>query len=152
MTINPLVDSIQRVLQENRLRMTQPRIAVIQALEANADRFLSPEEIFNQIRQSRSYRCDRVSVYRILRTFTQLNIVSKSDFHGEASRFRLSPNISPKPSHHHEHFFRCLACNDISPIEGCFVMGHIRKMESKGYRHITHHLEMSGTCPSCTTP
>ena len=149
MNLNDFTARVQKVLQENNLRMTRARLAVLKAMGKHFARFLTSEEIFRQIQRSQKHSCDSVSVYRILNTFHQLNIVLKSDFHGEASRFRLNPDVSEKSSH--QHFFRCLECDDISPLKGCFVMGKIREMEAQGYKHISHHLEINGTCPSCAT-
>lgn len=149
MNLNTFLLSMQKILQKNHLRMTRPRLAVIKVLEQNRHRFLSSEEIFLQIQQYGAHNCDQTSVYRILNAFKQLNIVSKTDFHGEASRFRLNPEVPQSSPPAHQHFFRCLRCENISPLKDCLVTRQIRQMESEGYKDIGHHLELNGTCPSC---
>ena len=151
MKLSNLTKSLQKILKRNHLRVTQPRLAIIKVLEKNQDRFLTSEELFHLVQQSDGPHCDKVSVYRILNTFKKLNIVTKSDFCGEASKFRLSPNLFSKGSSH-QHFFRCLHCNDIKELEECLVEQQIRHMETQGYKNIGHHLEMSGICPSCANP
>ena len=100
------LEGFLQTLKNNKLRVTQSRIAVASTLIKNSEQALTPEEIFHKIEASRDLHCDQVSVYRILATLEDLNLIKKSKFQGEASRYML--NLSPnKSGPHHEHFFKC---------------------------------------------
>ena len=142
------LDSFLQVLKNNKLRITQSRISVATILIKTIRIPLTPEEIFQKIDASKTFHCDQVSVYRILSTLEDLNLVTKSKFQGEASRYMV--NLSHgKDEHHHEHFFKCYSCNLIEPFKGCLVSKKEKELENAGYANLKHHLEITGLCPSC---
>ena len=143
-------ESIKSMLKEKGYRITRARLAVLNVLDKKRDRFVSAEEIFRHIQKSHSPSCDPASVYRALGTFTKLNIVAKSDFHGKASKFRLNRDVPQKAEH--THFFQCQKCHHITPLETCLIAPQIRKLQSQGYRDLNHHLEINGVCPPCAAP
>ena len=143
------IKKIKEVLKENGLRVTQSRLAVAAILTRSNSVPLTSEEVFHKIKSSKVLHCDQVSVYRILSKFEELNIVKKSIFQGEASRYMIQDEKN-KPGQHHEHFFKCIACNTIESIEGCLVSRKEKELESRGYTNLNHHLEITGICPSCT--
>ena len=138
---------VRNILQSHALRITQSRLAVASILIKN-NTLLTPEEIYKQIQRSKKLSCDQVSVYRTLAIFEQLGLVKKSTFQGEPSRYMLDI-IKRKNTHHHEHFFKCNGCNIIKPLKGCLISKQEKKLEEDGYRDLTHHLEITGLCPSC---
>ena len=60
------LDVYKSELQKKGLKVTNSRISVFMVLEENNDLFLSPEEIFEKIKNSNLPKCDRTSVYRVL--------------------------------------------------------------------------------------
>ena len=147
--LNEKIETIIEILKKENLRITQGRIAVAKYLIKNDDSFFSPEEIFLKIQKSKRYDCDQVSVYRTLSKFEALGIVKKSSFKGEATRYKFN-NDQIKKGHNHEHFFKCIDCSVIEPFEDCLVGKKEKELESKGYRNLTHHLEIIGVCPACS--
>lgn len=142
------IETIKEILKKEGLRITQGRLAVADILIRNQDHFFSPEEIYLRIQKSKKYECDQVSVYRTLTKFEELAIVTKSSFKGEAARYQCSEDQF-KNSRNHEHFFKCLDCSAIEPFEDCLVGKKEKELERKGYKNLTHHLEILGICPSC---
>ena len=59
------INEIKDFLKENDLRVTQSRLAVYSVLLNSHEKLLTPEEIFNQIENTKSLKCDLVSVYRL---------------------------------------------------------------------------------------
>lgn len=135
------------LLKQNKLRATQPRILVLNVLIDNHHQFLSPEEILDIINSRSKKSCDRASVYRILNNFYQLKIISKSEFHGEATKYRLSNN---EKKDEHIHYFKCIECENIEPLKGCIVAKKEKELLSQGYTQLSHHLEIKGICPNCS--
>ena len=108
---------------------------------------MSSEEIFMEVSASKDFDCDQASVYRTLTKFEQLGIVAKSSFNGEAARFKFAlAGHRPRP---HEHYFKCFDCGEIEALNDCLVAKKERELESKGYRSLSHHLEIVGLCPQC---
>lgn len=144
------IDKIKEVLKEEGLRITQGRIAVAELLIKKPNSFFSAEEIFLSIQKSKKYDCDQVSVYRTLSKFEELGLVKKSSFKDEATRYKFS-NGHLGHGHDHEHFFKCSKCNLIEPFEDCFVNRKEKELLEKGYKNLSHHLEIVGVCPSCSS-
>tara|TARA_B100000925_G_scaffold262508_1_gene219841 strand:+ start:330 stop:779 length:450 start_codon:yes stop_codon:yes gene_type:complete len=143
------LDQFLQTLKNNKLRVTQSRIAVATVLFKNSNQALTPEEIFQKIDASKKLHCDQVSVYRILATLEELSLVTKSKFQGEASRYMVNL-CKDKEDNHHEHYFKCYSCNLVEPFKGCLVSKKEKELEKAGYTELKHHLEITGLCPSCT--
>ena len=142
---------IQASLKSSGMRITKPRLAVAKVLLSNKGNLLSSEIIYQRISAKAGDSCDQVSVYRALATFTKLGFVQKSQFQGEAARYKFVEIKKAKKSHSHEHFFKCRKCQTIESFDECFVSQKEKSLEEAGYKDVAHHLEISGICPSCTS-
>ena len=142
------IETIKKILKKEKLRITQGRLTVANLFIRNHDQFFSPEEIYQRIQKSKKYDCDQVSIYRTLAKFEKLGIVKKSSFKGEAALYKFNEN-QLNNEHSHEHFFKCMNCSIIEPFEDCLVGKKEKELEKKGYKNLTHHLEIIGLCPSC---
>ena len=74
------------LLRSSGLRVTQPRIAIIQALISHD----SPISIENIHEDLRSGSCDLVTVYRCLAAFVEIGLVRRSFFHNGTSLYEMS--------------------------------------------------------------
>ncbi len=144
------VKKIKEILKENSLRVTVSRVAVAEVLVKSKDSYLTSEEIHLKISKKKDVSCDLVSVYRVLAKYEELGIVKKSEFYNDATRYALE-STEGHSAHHHEHFFKCTECLTIEPFSDCFVSKKEKELESNGYQNLTHHLEISGLCPSCAS-
>ncbi len=138
---------ITQELKKNSLRITQARLAVAKVLLRNSNLFFTSEEIFQKVLKSKKVSCDQVSVYRILSKFEELGLVKKSEFNNEATRYTINEAFGH--GHKHEHFFKCVQCYTIESFSDCFISKKEKELESNGYRKLTHHLEITGLCPTC---
>lgn len=150
------VEDLLNILKSHGMRITQARQGVTSVLVDFEESPLTPEEIFNKIIKSDKFQCDQASVYRTLTSFEELGIVKKNVFQGEAARYSLCGCAEHGDDHghhhhHHEHYFKCNICNKIEPLEGCFLSETEEKMKKAGYSNLNHHIEITGTCPSCSS-
>ena len=146
-------EQIKEILKLNKMRITQSRLAVIDVLLTYENEYLNVDEIHQVISESKNASCDRVSVYRILYAFEELGILVKSHFQGDAVRYSLGDLVKNRAvTQKHEHFFKCIKCNLIEPFQDCFISKKERELVGKGYKNLTHHLEIKGLCPGCATP
>lgn len=142
------IGKIKELLKENKLRVTQSRIAVSEVMLSNSKKYLTPEEIFQKIQLKKNVSCDQVSVYRILAKYEEIGIVKKSEFNKDAARYILNDSEDGKKKH--EHFFKCIKCFSIEPFSDCFISKKEKQLEALGYSNLSHHLEITGYCPSCS--
>lgn len=143
-------ESIFKIIKDHSLRLTNSRIALVDILLKNSDDYLTPEELFIKITKAKNLSSDQVSVYRNLTKFEELGIVKKSEFHHDASRYILNKLTHGKPKRKHEHYFKCFKCDTIEPFSDCFISKKEKELKSSGYSQLSHHLEITGLCPSCS--
>lgn len=152
--MNLSLEGITKQLKSAKLRVTQSRLAVAEVLLNHQGDYLSSEEIFHLIESKKGISCDQVSVYRILTKYAELGIVRKSDFHNEAARYTLCTTCegahSHDHSHEHEHYFKCTNCLSIESFQDCFISKKEKELLKKGYRNLSHHIEITGLCPACS--
>ncbi len=124
------------------LRVTRPRVAVLEALER------SPHADTAQIIDGARTQVPDVShqaVYDTLATLTQAGVVRRIQPHGHAARYerRVGDN------HHH---VVCRACGSIADVD-CAVGEAPCLVPSHDHGFVVDEAEVIfwGTCPDCTT-
>lgn len=118
----------QDKLKQSGYKLTEPRIAVLKALE-RSDHPMSAGEI-----HKKTQRIDLASAYRTLKLLTELGIASEETIDGE-TRYYLGAR------HHH---ITCTSCGKIN----CLPCDH-KLPAIKNFSNITHQLVLSGTCSAC---
>lgn len=142
------IQKIKEILKMKSLRITSSRLAVAEVLIDFKNTYLTSEEVHNKIINTKKIPCDIVSVYRILAKFEELEIVNRSEFNNDASRYILKNQSNNKSKH--EHYFKCISCLKIEAFSDCFISKKEKELEAKGYKNLSHHLEILGTCPQCS--
>lgn len=140
-TSSPLDQACAR-LRAAQMRVTQPRVAILQALF----RRTAPASI-EQLHQELDQRsCDLVTVYRCLAAFEQIGLVRRSYLHNGTSLYEFSLG-----NERHYHIV-CKSCGRTDRIDYFSVEGPIRMLEQRGYREISHLVEFFGVCQACQQP
>lgn len=126
-------------LKSAGLRVTQPRIAILEALiQRNSP--ASIEQIHNDLA---SDSCDLVTVYRCLAAFEGLGLVRRCFFHNGTSLYEINLNDS---DHHH---IVCKSCGRVERIDVSLTEGVERMLRERGYDQVTYMVEFFGVCPEC---
>lgn len=81
-------------LKSAGLRITQPRIAIIEALLRH-DEPITIEKLHGDLTK---VRCDLVTVYRCLAAFEELGLVRRCFLHNGTALFQIS--LDPEPAYH----------------------------------------------------
>ena len=126
-------------LQGAKLKITQPRLAILNILIRHHGPFTSDEihkEINNYV--------DKVTVYRCLDTFHETGIVRRCDFGNGPVRFEYQG----AGAMHHHHII-CRKCRKVKNLQRCLVENIEAFLSRSGYTNITHSLEFFGTCSEC---
>ncbi len=92
-------------LKKAGLKVTHPRVRILQVLESSRTRHLSAEEIYQQLHEDGD-DVGIATVYRVLHQFEQAGLVQKLNFDGGQSVYELDDG------HHHDH----MVCVDTGKV------------------------------------
>ncbi len=120
-------------LRKAGLKVTLPRVKILQQLEDSAERHMSAEDLYKALLESGA-DVGLATVYRVLTQFEQAGIVQRHNFEGGSAVFELANEG------HHDHMVR-MDTNEV--IE--FVDPEIEKRqhaiaEKHGFELVDHKL------------
>src|SRR5210317_1531204 len=123
----------RKELRKAGLKVTLPRLKILEILEGMRSRHMSAEDIYKQLLDA-SEDIGLATVYRILTQFEAAGLVTRHNFEGGHSVFELDDGD------HHDHMV-CVETGDV--VE--FVSEEIEKLqhdiaEKYGYELIDHSL------------
>ena len=135
-----MTTSLAQHLREAGYRLTAPRLAVLQVLEAERQH-LSPNEVLQRGRLLHP-RLSRATVYRTLELLTGLGAL-RPIYEGGSARVACVDG-----GHHH---LICLGCGTAVHFDKCLLDGLEQELaEQWGFQKISSHLlELYGLCPDC---
>jgi len=126
-------------LRNAGLKVTLPRLKILEMLEHSDTRHMSAEEIYRQLMDT-GEDIGLATVYRVLTQFEAAGLVTRHHFEGGHAVFEL------ERGHHHDHMV-CIKCGHVDEFEDETIEKRQReKAESLGYRLIEHSLIMYGEC------
>ena len=129
-------------LKDAGLKITLPRIKILQVLESSSVQHVSAEDVYKMLIAA-DEEIGLATVYRVLTQFEQAGLVARHNFEGGHSVFELSKED------HHDHIV-CQKCGKITEFSDEKI--EIRQSEvakSLGYILRDHNLNMYGLCPDC---
>ena len=106
-------------LRDAGLKVTSPRLKILEVLETNAERHLSAEAVYKALLDG-GEEFGLATVYRVLTQFETAGLVERHNFEGGTAVFELSDRT------HHDHMV-CLKTGDV--IE--FVDERIEKLQKE---------------------
>ncbi len=123
----------RKELRKAGLKITLPRLKILEILEVAKARHMSAEDIYKQLLQS-GEDIGLATVYRVLTQFEAAGLVTRHNFEGGHSVFELDDGD------HHDHMV-CVETGDV--IE--FVSEEIERLQHEvaekfGYELIDHSL------------
>ena len=129
-------------LKKAGLKITLPRIKILELLEKAQDHHMSAEDIYRVLSES-GEEIGLATVYRVLTQFEEAGLVVKHHFEGGQSVFELDHG------EHHDHLV-CVKCGKVEE----FVDEVIEKRQQeiakeKGYIITDHSLNIYGVCAEC---
>ena len=123
----------RKELREAGLKITLPRLKILEILEGAGDRHLSAEDIYKELLGS-GEDIGLATVYRVLTQFESAGLVTRHNFEGGHSVFELDDGD------HHDH----MVCVDTGQVIE-FVSPEIERLQHEiakeyGYELIDHNL------------
>ena len=129
-------------LKKAGLKITLPRVKVLQALHDTDDRHLSAEDVYKLLLES-GEEVGLATVYRVLTQFESAGLVARHHFEGGHSVFELAQE------HHHDHIV-CLSCGKVEEFHDGLIEQRQRDLaERMGYVLKNHSHYLYGVCSDC---
>lgn len=132
-------------LRNAGLKVTLPRLRILEILEGSQPRHLSAEEIHRRLSEQHQ-DLGLATVYRVLTQFEAAGLVSRHHFEGGLSVFELNAGT------HHDHIV-CLDCGHVEEFLDEAIEARQRAVaEQRGFEIKDHALVMYGRCrrTNCT--
>ena len=129
-------------LKQAGLKVTMPRLKILEILE-NAERHhLSAEDIYQALIQA-GEDVGLATVYRVLTQFEAADLVKRHNFEEGHSVFELNQG------EHHDHLV-CVKCGRVDEFMDEVIEKRQRAVaERSGYQMTDHNLIIYGICKAC---
>ena len=129
-------------LKKVGLKVTVPRLKILQILESSDKRHLGAEDVYRALLQS-GEDVGLATVYRVLTQFEAAGLVSRHHFEEGHSVYELNQG------EHHDHIL-CVECGRVDEFVDEVIEKRQREIaEAAGYRITDHCLYIYGVCRDC---
>lgn len=129
-------------LRKAGLKVTLPRVKIMQILESSGDRHMSAEDVFKALRDA-DEDVGLATVYRVLTQFESAGLVMRHHFEGGHSVFEMTSDD------HHDHIV-CTKCGKVEEFLDEIIESQQEKVAEKlGFEISDHSLYLYGLCPAC---
>jgi len=129
-------------LRKAGLKVTLPRLKVLEILESAKQRHLSAEDVYKAL-LAMDEEIGLATVYRVLTQFEAAGLVSKLSIDGGHAVFELEDGT------HHDHLL-CVRCNRIEEFVDEVIEQRQRAIAlEKGFQMTDHSLYIYGICRHC---
>ena len=129
-------------LKEAGLKITMPRLKVLQILEQSSDHHLSAEDVYKALLEM-GEDVGLATVYRVLTQFEAAGLIHRHNFEGGYSVFELSQ------AEHHDHLV-CVNCGRVEEFMDEIIEKRQKMIAEQAHFKMTGHaLNIYGLCPAC---
>ncbi len=130
-------------LRSAGLKVTLPRVKILQILEKQVnERHLTAEMVY-KILLSEDEEIGLATVYRVLTQFEAAGLVTRHHFEGGNSIFELDKGD------HHDHIL-CMRCGKVDEFTDEIIEARQKEVAANlGYELTDHGLYLYGFCPTC---
>ena len=129
-------------LKKAGLKITLPRMKILEFLESSKIRHQSAEEIYRSLLND-GEEIGLATVYRVLTQFETAGLVERHHFESGQAVFELSEKG------HHDHIV-CVTCGKVEEFYDELIENRQREIAvEKGYHATDHSLTLYGKCPDC---
>jgi Fur family transcriptional regulator, ferric uptake regulator len=132
-------------LKRAGLKVTLPRMKILEILEQSGTRHLTAEAIYRELMES-GEEIGLATVYRVLTQFEAAGLVSRLHFEGNQAVFELARGG------HHDHIV-CTQCGRVEEFFDDTIERRQREIASEhGFRIKDHALVIYGDCITANCP
>jgi Fur family ferric uptake transcriptional regulator len=135
-------DDLRQRIRERGLRATPGRLATYRTL-LSAEAPLSHSDVVTALE---GHGFDRATIYRNLIDLTDAGLLARSDLGDHSWRFEIS---SGENDSDHVHFV-CVACGDVSCLDGVDVDIRATKAAPRAVDSMQVEVQLRGRCDACS--
>ena len=129
-------------LKDNGLKVTGPRLKILDLFETHADLHLSAEDVYRILLEN-GIEIGVATIYRVLTQFEQAGILVRHHFETGKAVYELNKGD------HHDHIV-CVKCGNVSEFHNPEIEKLQEQIASEhGFRVVDHALYMYGVCGDC---
>lgn len=129
-------------LKKVGLKVTLPRVKILELMEGSNVRHQSAEDIYKSLLED-GEEIGLATVYRVLTQFESAGLVSRHHFEGGQAVFELNQEG------HHDHIV-CVSCGKVEEFYDDIIEAQQMKIaEARGYLVTDHSLTLYGKCKDC---
>ena len=129
-------------LKSAGLKVTLPRLKILEVLEKSPNHHLSAEDIYRVLIDQHE-EVGVATIYRVLSQFEESGIVQKLNFENNQAVYELCG------LEHHDHLV-CVKCNKIIEFQDDVSEQHqIQIAKKHGFELTDHSLYLYGLCKDC---
>ena len=129
-------------LRKAGLKVTLPRLKILEILERSATRHLSAEEIYKSLIGS-SEDIGLATVYRTLSLLHEHGAVDTFSHHAGELCYRLCGDV-------HHHHLVCTSCHRVVELADCDLEPWVKRSAKRhGFTATAHEVEIRGVCAAC---
>jgi Fur family ferric uptake transcriptional regulator len=130
------------ILKSNGLKVTLPRLKVLEMFERNPGRHFSADDVFTLLIEQGD-DIGIATVYRILMQFADAGLLRKSNFDGDKAWFEL------EDGQHHDHLL-CVKCGQVVEFFNARIEEQQQAVaKSHGFQLLEHNMVLYGLCGKC---
>lgn len=127
------------------LKVTLPRVKILEVLEGNEDRHMSAEDVYKALLEN-GEEIGLATVYRVLTQFEGAGLVERHHFEGGQAVFEVNRG------HHHDHIV-CVDCGRVEEFINDTIEDCQQKIaEQHGFKIADHSLIIYGNCTKKDCP
>jgi Fur family ferric uptake transcriptional regulator len=129
-------------LRKAGLKVTLPRVKILQIMESSQTKHLSAEDVYKALIEA-DEDVGLATVYRVLTQFESAGLVMRHHFEGGSSVFELT-SID-----HHDHIV-CQTCGSVEEFYDEVIENQQEMIAEKyGFRITDHSMYLYGICKDC---
>lgn len=132
-----------KALKHSGLKVTHPRLIVLNLLKTMDDRHVSVEDVFRML-INKHEDIGLATIYRVLAQFEDAGIVERHHFEGGKALYELNDTS------HHDHLI-CIKCGKVVEFEDEIIERKQHEVAHANGLTLTHHsMYLYGECqPNC---
>ena len=129
-------------LRKAGLKVTLPRVKILQIMESSDTKHLSAEDVYKALIEA-DEDVGLATVYRVLTQFESAGLVMRHHFEGGSSVFELTT------IDHHDHIV-CQSCGSVEEFFDEVIEEQQEKIATKyGFKITDHSMYLYGICKVC---
>lgn len=129
-------------LKDSGLKVTGPRLKILDLFEARPDEHMSAEDVYRLLLEER-IEIGVATIYRVLTQFEQAGILLRHHFETGKAVYELNRGG------HHDHIV-CIKCGKVTEFHNEEIEALQQSIATEnGYRIVDHALYMYGVCADC---